>query len=301
MPTGIGAGPQDRGQVRKTGVRPARCGPDPVVARCAAPAARSRWRLAQARPFAVARQELGRVLGLGSAAEQLAAEADQAEVADEAAVVAAEAVEEERRDRPGAELALAQQAGRGAVGRRRHEALEVELLRDAHERGGAARRRGRWPRPAAAERRARPARSGESVRPACGTPASRTIARSMRRASSNVTSWPASPRHERMQAGALARRAQAAGAGHRAGQQVVALGHGEERRDVVVDARAGSAGDRARWRRRARRARRAATRRCAARRARAPGPAGVAKTSSAPSSSSRSVPSRTPPSVMRRL
>ena len=72
------------------------------------------------------------------------AEADQAEIADEAAVVAAQAAEEERSHRPGAELALAQQAVRRALRRGGHEALEVEQLRDPHEGGGPATPRGRW-------------------------------------------------------------------------------------------------------------------------------------------------------------
>ena len=88
------------------------------------------------------------------------------EVADEAAVVAAEAVQEERPDRPRPELALAPQArARRPPGPRRCEPLEVERRRDVHERrraprGEAARRdlRGREPGEVGAGRREHEAR-----------------------------------------------------------------------------------------------------------------------------------------------
>ena len=77
----------------------------------------------------------------------------------------------------------------------------------------------------------------------------------MRRASRERDELPGERAHERVHAGAGAARAQAAGARDGPGQQRVALGQGEEGRDVVVDRRAGSAGGRARTARRARRGR----------------------------------------------
>ena len=233
-----------------------------------------------------------------------AAEADQAEVADEAAVVAAEAVEEEGGDRPGAELALAQEPRwlppRAATV---EQALEIEHA----ARCGRAPRRGASARPLAAicggreageagavgrerqagvRRRPRAARS----RARCGAPRA------------NVTSWPASPRHERVQAGARARRRADRGRappGRPAGRRArPARGTARCRRRRASRKRRRSSAQplvgRGERDLRARRRLRCATRACA-------GPAGVAKTSSAPSSRSRSVPSRTPPSVIAQV
>ena len=221
------------------------------------------------------------------------------EVADEAAVVAAEAAEEERCDRPGADLALPEEA--------RPRRLPAGRSRGARGRAAARYARGRRPgarrRPlaatSAAERRARPARSGESVRPGvrdAREPHDRALDAACLGERHELARETG---HQRVDAGALAR-------------MPASRAHGRPARPAGRRARpwrgtarcrrrrrAGSAGGRAprvvgRVERDSQRpSLRCATRACA-------GPGGVAKTSSAPSSSSRSVPSRTPPSVIRR-
>ena len=115
------------------------------------------------------------------------------------------------------------------------EPLEVERRRDAHERRRSPRRepagrdlRRREPREVGPgrrehESRMRLSRATDDRRARCAGPPRQ------------VTSCPAKRAHERVQARAGARGAQTASARHRPGQQLVALGHGEERRDVVVE------------------------------------------------------------------
>ncbi len=152
-------------------------------------------------------------------------------------------------------------------------------------RTSADARRPARPLPAisAAERRAMSARDGDStqagVRPAGaaddrGLDAPRLAERD---------ELPRERADERVHARARALRAQALGARHRPGEQIVALGHGEEGRDVVVERQQEAQAVDARRCRRVRRGRPGATPslRCA-RRAQA-GPAGVANTISSTS------------------
>ncbi len=179
------------------------------------------------RPLAVGRQQLGGVLRLGAPAEHDAAELDQPEVADEPAVVAAEAVQEERADRPGPELALAPESRRHSVGRGRAQPLELEQRGDAHERGGAPGRQARGAHLGGREQRelgslgrepkagVRAARRGRRCRARCGAPRERDELTGQRL-------------DQRMQARPGPRRAQTARARHRRGQQRVACGQREE-------------------------------------------------------------------------
>src|SRR4029077_7288881 len=90
-------------------------------------------------PLAVRGKQRGRVLGLGATAQQQSAQLDPPEGRPEAAVVAAEAVQEERRNRPRPELPLTTQARGGGLRGHAVEPLEVERRRDGPERRRAPR------------------------------------------------------------------------------------------------------------------------------------------------------------------
>src|SRR5580765_3156339 len=89
-------------------------------------------------PLAVRLEQLDGLPALDPAAAQRGEELDEAEVGDEPAVVATEALEEDDPDRPWPETALAEQPVGRRLARERTQPLEVERAADPHEGGAAA-------------------------------------------------------------------------------------------------------------------------------------------------------------------
>src|SRR5439155_11160837 len=79
----------------------------------------------EARPLLVGSEQLVRLLGLDPPAPERRRELDQAEVACEPVLVAAEALEADDADRPRAETALALQPAGGRLGRKPLQLLEL--------------------------------------------------------------------------------------------------------------------------------------------------------------------------------
>ena len=90
-------------------------------------------------PLLVGLEQRRRLVRLDPAAPQRLAELEQAEVADEAALVAAEPLERDHADGPRADAALAQQPRCDCIDRQRLQPLEIERAAHPDERGAAAR------------------------------------------------------------------------------------------------------------------------------------------------------------------
>ena len=125
-------------------------------------------------PLLVRREQLGRLAGLDPAAAERREQLDEPEVADEAVVVAAEPLERDHADRPGADPALAAEPREDDLGVVLAEPLEVE--RAARAGASVVARDDREPvaaQSSAGESRARPSRV------ATAPPSARRIERSI--------------------------------------------------------------------------------------------------------------------------
>src|SRR5580765_4631401 len=89
-------------------------------------------------PLAVRLEQLGGLPALDPAAAERGEQLHEAEVGDEPAVVAAEALEEDDPDRPGPEPAFAEEPFGRCFARERAQPLEVERTADPYQRGPAA-------------------------------------------------------------------------------------------------------------------------------------------------------------------
>ena len=133
-------------------------------------------------PLAVGLEEGVRLLRLDAPPPERGGQLDEAEIAREPALVAAEPLEADDADRPGPEPALALEPPRDGVGRERLQRLEV----GASGRAGRATRRAARRARGCAARRARSAprsaQVGAAWRPPSSRVAARTTARSIARA-----------------------------------------------------------------------------------------------------------------------
>ena len=144
-------------------------------------------------PLLVRREQRVRLLRLDPAAPQRGGELDEAEIAREPALVAAEPLEADDADRPRPEAALALQPSRDRVGRVRPSAPRGrarESRTSADPRRVPSPSRSSW----AGEKRAKSAAVGGALSPPSFGVAARITARSISRARLERISWPATAR-----------------------------------------------------------------------------------------------------------